>query len=75
MPLFSRGVSYNLTLQSYQGQTVEMWETLSHDPVNQLTGDVTVDLSAIPTEYLYNADTQSTGTPTPTFPRLPRPSM
>jgi len=38
-----------------------MWETLTNDPVNQLTGDVTVDLSAVPTEYLYDGDTQSAG--------------
>ena len=38
-----------------------MWETLTNDPVNQLTGDVTVALSAIPTEYLYDGDTQSIG--------------
>ena len=38
-----------------------MWETLTNDPVNQLTGDVTVALSAIPTEYLYDSDTQSIG--------------
>ena len=60
-PLFSHGVSYNISLSSYQGRSVKMWETLTNDPVNQLTGDVTVDLSAIPTEYLYDADTQSIG--------------
>ena len=38
-----------------------MWETLTSDPVNELTGDVAVDLSAIPTEYLYDGDTQSIG--------------
>jgi len=38
-----------------------MWETLTNDPLNQLTGDVTVDLSAIPTEYLIDDATQSTG--------------
>ena len=38
-----------------------MWETLTNDPMNQLTGDVTVALSTIPTEYLYDADTQSIG--------------
>jgi len=41
--------------------SVQMWETLTNDPVNQLTGDVTVALSAIPTEYLYDAETQSIG--------------
>ena len=60
-PLFSHGVSYNLSLSSYQGRSVQMWETVTNDPLNQLTGDVTVALSAIPTEYLYDADTQSTG--------------
>ena len=60
-PLFSHGVSYNLSLSSYEGRSVEMWETLTNDPINELTGDVTVALSAIPTEYLYDADTQSTG--------------
>jgi len=60
-PLFSHGVSYNLTLSSYEGRIVKMWETLTNDPVNQLTGDVTVALSAIPTEYLYDAETQSMG--------------
>jgi len=60
-PLFSHGVSYNLTLQSYGGRSVQMWETLTNDPLNQLTGDVTVALSAIPTEYLYDTDTQSIG--------------
>ena len=58
-PLFSHGVAYNLSLSSYQGRSVKMWETLTNDPANQLTGDVTVALSAIPTEYLYDADTQS----------------
>ena len=38
-----------------------MWETLTNDPANQLTGDVTVALSAIPTEYLYDTETQSIG--------------
>ena len=38
-----------------------MREKLTNDPVNQLTGDVTVDLSAIPTEYLYDTDTESLG--------------
>jgi len=60
-PLFSHGVSYNLSLLSYQGMSVKMWETLTNDPANQLTGDVTVALSAVPTEYLYNTDTQSIG--------------
>ena len=60
-PLFSHGVSYNLSLSSYEGRSVEMWETLTNDPINELTGDVTVALSAIPTEYLHDADTQSTG--------------
>ena len=60
-PLFSHGVSYNLSLQSYEGMSVKMWETLTNDPGNQLTGDVTVALSAIPTEYLYDADTQFIG--------------
>jgi len=60
-PLFSHGVSYNLSLSSYQGRSVNMWETLTNDPVNQLTGDVTVALSVIPTEYLYDGDTQSIG--------------
>ena len=40
---------------------MKMWETLTNDPVNQLTGDVTVALSAIPTEYLYDTETQSIG--------------
>jgi len=60
-PLFSHGVSYNLSLSSYQGMSVQMWETLTNNPVNQLTGDVTVDLSAVPTEYLYDTATQSIG--------------
>ena len=60
-PLFSHGVSYNLTLSSYQGRSVKMSETLTNDPMNQLTGDVTVSLSAIPTEYLYDAATESIG--------------
>ena len=38
-----------------------MWETLTNDPANQLTGDVPVALSAIPTEYLYDTETQSIG--------------
>ena len=38
-----------------------MWETLTNDPVNELTGDVTVSLSAIPTEYLIDDVTQSIG--------------
>jgi len=60
-PLFSHGVSYNLSMSSYQGRSVKVWETLTNDPMNQLTGDVTVALSTIPTEYLYDADTQSIG--------------
>jgi len=60
-PLFSHGVSYNLSLSSYQGMSVQMWETLTNDPVNQLTGDVAVALSAIPTEYLFDTDTRSVG--------------
>jgi len=60
-PLFSHGMFYNLSMSSYQGRSVNMWETLTNDPVNQLTGDVTVALSAIPTEYLYDAATQSVG--------------
>ena len=60
-PLFSHGVSYNMSLLSYQGRSVQMWETLTNDPVNLLTGDVTVEMSAVPTEYLVDTETQSFG--------------
>ena len=38
-----------------------MWETLTNEASNQLTGNVTVDLSAIPTEVLSDTITQSLG--------------
>jgi len=59
-PLFSHGVSFNLTFTSYEGITVRMYELLTHDP-GQLTGNVTVGLAAIPTEYLVDTETQSVG--------------
>jgi len=60
-PLFSHGVSYQLALSSYQERSVKMWETLTNEASNQLTGNVTVDLSAIPTEVLSDTITQSLG--------------
>jgi len=51
-PLFSHGVSYELHFDSFEHRTVVMNETLTHDASRLLTGDVAVDLSAIPTEYL-----------------------
>jgi len=60
-PLFSHGVFYELQLSSINMNSVTMSETLTNDPKNLLTGDVVVDLDAIPTEYLYDSITQTTG--------------
>ena len=59
-PLFSHGVSYELHLDTID-RTVVVKETLTNDATTQVTGDVTVDLSAIPTEYLYSGVTSSRG--------------
>jgi len=60
-PLFSHGVYYQLNLSSYDELTIMMSELLTNDPVGKLTGDVTVELSTIPTEYIYDIYTVSTG--------------
>lgn len=38
-----------------------MEETLTNDGSGKVTGDVVVDLSAVPTEYLVDSETKSTG--------------
>ena len=55
-PLFSHGVNYELSVDSYDGNTVKMTETLSNDASDQLTGDVTISLSAVPTEQLTGSE-------------------
>jgi hypothetical protein len=60
-PLFSHGVFYQLLFGNYDGTFTQLNETLSNDPTDQLTGDVTISLSAVPTEYL-NEDLSTKGT-------------
>lgn len=60
-PIFTHGIHYNMTLTSFEGTRVVITETLSNDPVGQLTGDMEVSLSAIPTEYIYDDETTSIG--------------
>ena len=60
-PVFTHGVSYQLLFGNYGGAFTRMTETVTSDPSNQLTGDVTISLSAVPTEYL-NEDTTTAGT-------------
>ena len=61
-PLFSHGVWYEITLRNYDGTFTQITETLSNDPSNQLTGDVSVSISTVPTEFLdENGGTLKTG--------------
>ena len=60
-PVFTHGVSYQLLFSNYGGTFSRLTETITNDPAGQLTGDVTVSLSAVPTEYL-NEDTSTAGT-------------
>ena len=61
-PVFTNGVSYQLVLGIYGGGTFsQLTETITNNPTNQLTGDVTVSLSTVPTEYI-NEDLSTAGT-------------
>ena len=61
-PLFSHGVWYQIILRNYDGSFAQITETLTNDPSNQLTGDVSVSISTVPTEFLdENGLTQKTG--------------
>ena len=60
-PVFTHGVSYQLLLGNYGGTFTQMTATVTNNANNQLTGDVTILLSAVPTEYL-NEDTSTAGT-------------
>jgi len=51
-PLFTHGVLYEIALENYYGICTQISETLTNDPTNQLTGDVVISLSAVPTELL-----------------------
>jgi len=46
------GVWFEILLENYDGTFTQITETLSNDPTNQLTGDVSVSLSSVPTEFL-----------------------
>ena len=60
-PLFTHGVSYQLLLGNYGATCTQMSGTVTNNTNNQLTCDVTVFLSAVPTEYL-NEDLSTAGT-------------
>jgi len=61
-PLFSHGVWYKILLENYDGTFTQVIETLTNDPTNQVTGDVSVSVSTVPTEYLdENQNTLKTG--------------
>lgn len=60
VPLFTHGISYDLTITTYQGNGVKMWETLTNDLINDLTGDLTVDLSEVTQGYLLDPNIQPT---------------
>ena len=60
-PVFTHGVSYQLLLGNYGGTFTQLTGTATNNANNQLTGDVTILLSAVPTEYL-NEDTSTAGT-------------
>ena len=61
-PLFSHGVWYEITLENYDGTFTQITETLTNDPSNQVTGDVSVSVSTVPTEFLNeNGETLNTG--------------
>ena len=55
-PLFSHGVWYKILLENYDGSYTQVSETVTNDPANQLTGDVVVSLSSVPTEFLHEED-------------------
>ena len=55
-PLFSHGVLYKILLENYDGTFTQITETLTNDPSNELTGDVTISISTVPTEYLDEND-------------------
>ena len=61
-PLFNHGVWYKILFGNYDGTLTQIVETLTNDPTNQITGDVTVSVSAVPTEFLdENENTLKTG--------------
>ena len=61
-PLFSHGVWYKILLENYDGTFTQIVETLTNDPNNQLTGDVSVSISNVLTEVLdENDETLKTG--------------
>jgi len=60
-PVFTDGVSYQHLLGNYGGTFTQLTATVTNNANNQLTGDVTILLSAVPTEYL-NEDTSTAGT-------------
>ena len=60
-PVFTHGVSYQLLLGNYGATCTQMSGTVTNNANNQLTGDVTIFLSAVPTEYL-NEDLSTAGT-------------
>ena len=61
-PLFSHGVWYKILLENYDGTFTQIVETLTNDPSNQLTRDVSGSISNVPTEVLdENDETLKTG--------------
>ena len=60
-PVFTHGVSYQLLLGNNDDTFTQMTGTVTNNANNQLTGDVTILLSAVPTEYL-NEDLSTAGT-------------
>ena len=60
-PLFSHGVWYKLVLESFDSSLLTMTETVVA-PSPYLSGNLEVELSVTPTEYLYDTTTtQATG--------------
>ena len=59
-PLFSLGVLYKLALESFDSSLLTMTETVVA-PSPYLSGNLEVELSVTPTEYLYDTTTQATG--------------
>ena len=51
-PLFSHGVYYMILLENYDGSYSQITETLTNDPANQVTGDVAISFSSVPTESI-----------------------
>jgi len=59
-PLFSHGVWYKLVLESFDSSLLTLTETVVA-PSPYLSGNLEVDLSVTPTEYLIDTTTQATG--------------